>query len=82
MGDKVSPWWWTNAPELLRAWDEESLEADDRQRLELKRLFGPPRSRSSRGVRSDRSDRSPRNGRDGSRPSAVYRRRGSAEESW
>jgi len=51
-GDKLSPWWWTNAPELLRAWDEESLEADDRQTMELKRLFGPPRRRSRRTGRS------------------------------
>jgi hypothetical protein len=82
MDDKMSPWWWTNAPELLRAWDEESLEADARQRLELKRVFGPPRSRSSRSIRGGRKGRSGRDGRDESRPSAVYRRRGSAEESW
>jgi hypothetical protein len=55
--DKLSPWWWTNAPELLRAWDDESVEADDRQRLELKRLFGPPRSRRIRSGQSSRSRR-------------------------
>ena len=67
-GDKLSPWWWTNAPELLRAWDEESLEVDDKQRLELKRVFGPPRSQSSRRIRSGRRG----SGRgSASRPSAA-----------
>jgi hypothetical protein len=66
--DKLSPWWWTNAPELLRAWDDESVEADDQQRLELKRLFGPPRSRR---IRSGRSSRSLGNG--SSHPPAAYR---------
>ncbi len=72
--DKLSPWWWTNAPELLRAWDEESLEVDERQRLELKRVFGPPRVRSSRRGRAGKGRRSTR------RPSAVYRGRGEVDE--
>jgi hypothetical protein len=72
--DKVSPWWWTNAPELLRSWDEESLEVDERQRLELKRLFGPPRSRNSRTRRSGTGRRSTR------RPSALYRGPGNVDD--
>ncbi|HWC37515.1 MAG TPA: hypothetical protein VG476_03250, partial [Acidimicrobiales bacterium] len=47
--------------------DEESLEVDERQRLELKRLLGPPRSRNSRTRRSGTGRRSTR------RPSALYR---------
>jgi hypothetical protein len=74
-GDKPSPWWWANAPELLRAWDEESVEADDGQRLELKRLFGPPRSRRGRSGRTNRGRRSGT-----SHPSANYRERDAADE--
>jgi hypothetical protein len=74
-GDKPSPWWWTNAPELLRAWDEESVEADDRQRLELKRLFGPPRSRRGRSVRTNRAGRGGMH-----RPSSAYLGRDAADE--
>ena len=72
---KLSPWWWTNAPELLRAWDEESLEVDERQRLELKRLFGPPRRRSRRASRSTNRNRSTR------RPSTAHRGHGELDES-
>lgn len=72
--DTPSPWWWTNAPELLRSWDEESLEVDERQRLELKRLFGPPRGGKTRTRRSGTGRRSTR------RPSAVYRGRGNVDE--